>query len=99
MLKKDNFIFGIVLGLIAPLVGLLLLKYRKFGMLSFKEVFQLLYTQPGHGLITAALSVSLMMNALFFTLYINSRIDKTAKGIFLATVVYGVIILGVKFLG
>ncbi len=99
MLKKDNFIFGIVLGLIAPLVGLLLLKYKKFGMLSFKEVFQLLYTQPGHGLITAALSVSLMMNALFFTLYINSRIDKTAKGIFVATVVYGVIILFVKFLG
>ena len=67
-------------------------------MLSFREVLQFMYYQPGHGLITAGLAVSLMMNAFFFTMYINARRDKTAKGIFIMTVLYGVIILMVKYL-
>jgi hypothetical protein len=98
MFKKDNLIYGCVLGIVAPLVGLLLLKYRKFGMLSFKEVFQLLYTQPGHGLLTAGLTISLMMNAVLFTLYINKRKDQTGKGLFITTVIYGVVILMIKYL-
>ncbi|MBS1495391.1 MAG: hypothetical protein JSU03_08120 [Bacteroidetes bacterium] len=96
--KKDNFVFGCILGILAPIVGLLLLKYYKFGMLNFKEVLQFIYYQPGHGIMTAGLSVSLLMNAIFFTFYINSRRDKTAKGIFITTVLYGVIILLIKYL-
>ncbi|MEO7045809.1 MAG: hypothetical protein ABI091_10925 [Ferruginibacter sp.] len=96
--KKDNFVFGCILGFVAPIVGLLLLKYYKFGMLSFKEVLQFIYYQPGHGIMTAGLSVSLLMNAILFTFYINSRRDKTAKGIFITSVFYGVIILLIKYL-
>ena len=98
MFKKDNFIYGCTLGIVAPLAGLLILKYYKFGMLTFKEVLQFVYYQPGHGLMTAGLTVSLMMNAFFFTMYINARRDKTAKGIFLTTVLYGIIILLIKYL-
>ncbi len=98
MIKKDNFIYGCVLGILAPLVGLLLLKYRRFGNLNFKEVFQFLYLQPGHGLITAGLTISLMMNAVLFTLYINNRRDQTGKGLFITTVIYGVVILLIKYL-
>ena len=98
MFKKDNFIFGCILGLLAPMVGLLLLKYYKFGMLSFKEVVQFIYTQPGHGIMTAGLSVSLMMNAFFFTMYVNNRKDETGKGLFVTTVLYAVFILLIKYL-
>jgi hypothetical protein len=98
MFKKDNFIFGCILGIVAPIVGLLLLKFYKFGMLSFKEVLQFIYTQPGHGIMTAGLSVSLMMNAFFFTMYVNNRKDETGKGLFVTTVVYGVVILIIKYL-
>ena len=98
MFKKDNLIYGLILGFLAPVAGLLMLKYYKFGMLSFKEVLQFMYYQPGHGLITAGLTVSLMMNAFFFTMYVNARRDKTAKGIFITTVIYGVVILLVKYL-
>lgn len=99
MFKKDNFVFGCILGLAAPVAGLVLLKFYKFGMLSFKEVLQFMYVQPGHGLITAGLTVSLMMNAFFFTMYINAGRDKTSIGIFITTVIYGIIILLVKYLG
>ena len=98
MFKKDNFIYGFVLGLLAPIIGLLLLKYYKFGMLSFKEVLQFIYTQPGHGILTAGLSVSLMMNAFFFTMYVNARRDETGKGLFVSTILYGIIILLIKYL-
>ncbi len=98
MFKKDNFVFGCVLGVLAPLVGLILLKYYKFGMLSYKEVLQFIYTQPGHGIMTAGLSVSLMMNAFFFTMYVNNRRDQTVKGLFITTVLYAVIILLIKYL-
>ncbi len=98
MFRKDNLVFGLILGFIGPLIGLILLKYYKFGMLTFKEVFDFMRLQPGHGLITAGLTVSLMMNAFFFTMYINARRDETAKGIFITTVVYGIIILLVKYL-
>jgi hypothetical protein len=96
--KKDNLIYGLVLGFVAPVVGLLLLRYYKYHMLTFKEVWQLIYLEPSHRLLTAGLSVSLMMNAILFTLYINSRKDKTAKGIFITTLVYGIIILLLKYL-
>ncbi len=98
MFKKDNFIFGCILGIVAPILGLLLLKFYKFGMLSFKEVLQFIYTQPGHGIMTAGLSLSLMMNAFFFTMYVNNRKDDTGKGLFLTTVIYGVVILLIKYL-
>lgn len=98
MFKKDNFIYGCILGFLAPLVGLLLLKYYKFGMLSFKEVLQFIYTQPGHGILTAGLSVSLVLSAFFFTMYANEKRDKTLKGLFVTTVFYGVVILLIKYL-
>jgi hypothetical protein len=98
MFKKDSIIFGVVLGILGPVIGLLLLKYKRFGMLSFKEVFQYMSLQPGHGMLTAGLTVSLLMNAILFTIFINTRIDKTAKGIFISTLLYGVIVLVMKFI-
>jgi hypothetical protein len=98
MFKKDNFIFGCVLGILSPVLGLLLLKFYKFGMLNFKEVLQFVYTQPGHSILTAGLSVSLMFNAFFFTMYANAKKDETIKGLFVTTVLYGVVILLIKYL-
>jgi hypothetical protein len=43
-----------------------------------------------------ALSLSLLLNAAIFTLYINAEKDHTAKGIFVTTLVYGLIILSIK---
>ncbi|MFT3911210.1 MAG: hypothetical protein QM737_17450 [Ferruginibacter sp.] len=94
--KKDNFIFGMIIGLIAPLLGLLLFKIYKFGVFTFKETFQFLVYEPGFRTLTVGLSLSLLLSALMFTLYINSGKDKTAKGIFVTTMIYGLFILIVK---
>ena len=96
ILFKDNTKLGLLLGTIAPLLGLLAFKWYKFGIFSYKEFFQFLYVEPGFRTLSAALSISLLANALFFTLYINAGKDKTAKGIFITTCIYGLVILLIK---
>ena len=94
--KKDNFIFGAILGFIGPLVGVLLFKYVKFRSFGYSELFEYMYREQGHRTISVALSLALMVNAVLFTIYINSRKDKTAKGIFVLTCIYGFTILCIK---
>lgn len=94
-LKKDNFIFGLALGFIAPIIGFLLFKLYKFQGLTLTEMLQWMKLNPN--LITVSISVSLMANAILFTIYINSYRDKTAKGIFVLTVVYAIIAMIFKY--
>ncbi|MBC7625941.1 hypothetical protein [Ferruginibacter sp.] len=95
--KKDNFWLGTVLGLVGPVIGFTIFKLLKYRMFSLKEMYQ--WMTLNHNLITAWISVSLFANALLFTLYVNARIDKTAKGIFLVTVIYAITALLIKFFG
>ena len=94
--KKDSFIFGMIIGFIAPLLGLLLFKMYKFRVFSFKETFQFMVLEPGYKTLSVGLSLSLLLSALMFTLYINAGKDNTAKGIFVTTMIYGLFILIVK---
>lgn len=97
ILKKDNFLLGTMLGLLGPLIGFVIFKLIKYSSFSLKEMYQ--WMTMNHNLITAWISVSLFANALLFTIYVNARIDKTAKGIFLVTVIYAVAALLIKFFG
>jgi hypothetical protein len=95
MFKKDNFIFGMALGLVAPVIGFMFYKLIKFQEFSLSDMLQFLKTSPN--LISASISVSLLANAILFTVYINGRRDKTAKGIFLLTVIYAIIAMVFKY--
>ena len=97
ILKKDNFWLGTLIGLIGPVIGFAIFKLIKYRNFSLKEMYQ--WMTLNHNLITAWISVSLFANALLFTLFVNSRIDKTAKGIFAVTVLYAVTALLIKFFG
>jgi len=100
ILKKDNFIFGFVMGLIAPIGGFMIFKSYKFGSYGWKEVLNLLFfDQDGHRLLTVGISLSLLANAILFTIYINAGIDKTAKGLFAATIIYALTALSIKTFG
>ena len=97
--KKDSLVFGLVLGFIAPILGLLLFKMYKFGIFTYKETFQFMYYEPGHKTLSVGMTLSLLLNAFLFTMYINAMKDKTAKGIFISTVLYGIAILLIKTFG
>src|SRR5687768_17265489 len=94
--KRDAVKLGLIWGLIAPILGLVIFILYKLGNLTVYEGFQYLLLEPGLRLFSAALSLSLLLNALLFTFYINSNKDLTAKGIFFATIAYGFVILIIK---
>lgn len=97
MLKKDNLLFGVIMGLIAPMLALIIYFFVSFYPkgASFSEFIYFLRTNSI--LLTSVSTLSLFANAVIFTIYINSHRDKTAKGIFVSTLVYGIFVLLVKF--
>lgn len=92
---KDNLKYGLVLGLLLPFLGMIGFYFYKFSRLTVWEFIQ--YLGIEQKLITSMLSFSLLANAIFFTLFVNRHVDKTAKGIFIMTCVYGVAVLALKF--
>ncbi|MBS1737281.1 MAG: hypothetical protein JSS98_11850 [Bacteroidetes bacterium] len=93
--KKDNFVFGLSLGLIAPIIAMLIYKLYKLEGLSIAEMFQWFKLNPN--LVSGFISVSLLANAILFTIYINGHRDKTAKGIFVLTIIYAVVAMIFKY--
>ena len=94
--KRDNLKLGIVLGLIGPALGLVVIYFVRsdFRSLTFSEYLDYVFTN--NRLITSIGSLSLLANVVMFTLYVNTHRDKTAKGIFLITLLYGIGILVLK---
>ena len=96
ILKRDTIKLGLLLGFVGPLLGIFLYKFVKFKIFTLKETFQYMLYEPGHKTLSVALTLALFVNAVLFTIYLNTRKDKTAKGIFLVTLVYGVVVLFLK---
>ena len=92
--KKDNLRLGLALGMLGPILGLALIWQFKFNEMPFAEFLELFMSN--NRLITSIGSLSLLANAVLFTIYINTERDETAKGIFISTVIYGIGILLLK---
>lgn len=95
-LKKNSLKLGLVIGLIAPLLGLVILYFLKFPSYAFGDFLH--YFLKENRLITSLGSLCLLANVVFFTIYINTNRDETAKGIFAVTLIYGIGILLLKVL-
>jgi hypothetical protein len=95
--KKDNLKLGIVLGLIAPLLAMMIYYFWNFAR-SFSVGDYLFMMKTNKPLLTAISSISLLANAVLFTVYINTHRDQTAKGIFVATLLYGIAVLLYKMI-
>lgn len=94
--KKDNLKLGLVLGLLGPLLGLTVIYFIQYSGFGFGEFLDLFLNT--NRLITSIGSLSLLANVVLFTLYVNTGRDKTAKGIFIITLIYGIGILLLKIL-
>ena len=95
--KRDNLKFGILLGIIGPLLAMVIYYFWVFSRtISLMEYFYVLRTNKQ--LLTAISSISLLANAVLFTVYINTHRDKTAKGVFVATLIYGIFVLVYKLI-
>ncbi|HEX6432295.1 MAG TPA: hypothetical protein VF008_31600 [Niastella sp.] len=97
MFKKDNLRFGMLLGFIAPLLSLIVYYFIKFyPLFTVKDFINFIGANKSQ--ITAISVPCLVLNIALFTFYINTRRDKTAKGIFAITLVYAIMALLLKFI-
>jgi len=93
--KKDNLKLGMVYGFIAPFVAMFLYYFIVFAdKINLSEYF--FYIRTNKTLLTGVSSISLVANAILFTIFINTYRDKTAKGVFVITLVFGVAVLLIK---
>lgn len=97
MFKKDNLQLGLIMGLVAPVIAMFLYYLVTLArLINFQEYIY--YLKTNKSLLTGVSSVSLVANAILFTIYINSKRDKTAKGIFVSTLIYGIAVLLIKLI-
>ena len=94
ILTKDNLRLGLLLGLIGPLLGLIVIYFVKFPSYPFGDFLD--YFIHDNKMLTSVGALSLLANAVLFTIYVNTQRDLTAKGIFILTLIYGIAILVLK---
>lgn len=92
---KDNYITGILFGLLLPFIGFFGFYQWKFNFIPLKEFLLLLGHQKS--VLSAMISVSLIFNGAALTLFFNKQKDKVAKGIFFTTLVYAIVAMSVKW--
>lgn len=94
-LKKDSFVLGLILGFLAPFVGIVVFYLVKFTSMSFKEFLEVMVMWKSF--FTSVITVSLIADGALFTIYINTDKDETARGIFVTTLVYTILCLVLKY--
>ena len=93
-LTRDNFKLGLLLGLITPMIVLVIIYFMKFSSMDFNDFMSSFFTHKQ--LITFFGVWCLVGNIALFTFYINTRRDRTGRGIFTITLIYGIAILLLK---
>jgi len=88
-LKRNSLVFGIILGLIAPLLGMLGYYFWKFyPTYSLGNFFSIIFSNKT--ILSGLSTFALFANVILLTLYLNTRRDETAKGVFLISCIYAI---------
>ena len=94
-MKRNLPIFGFTLGVIMPLIGLTvmyLLWGHKEGLWEFTTM---LFRMPGQA--SKVFTLSLLANLLPFLYFMVKRLDYSLRGVVIATMLYAVLIVLIKF--
>jgi hypothetical protein len=92
--KFDHLLIGIVIGLLAPSIGIVIFYYSKF---THASLAQFISTSVEEKLLSPLLSLCAVINLGVFYLIIRTEKYLTAKGVILATFIYGLAIVLLKF--
>ncbi len=94
-MKRNVSLLGLIIGLFTPMLGVLIMYLVKFGGESFESFFRIL--TRNFDVAAMVLSLSILANVIPFIYYTNRRLDLTARGILIATMLYAVLIVLLKF--
>jgi hypothetical protein len=91
---KDSLRLGIVLGFLSPIIGVIVFYFWKASANPFGVFIET--ALQNKQFLTVLISFSLFANAVVFTLYVNKRKDRTARGIFISTCIYAITAIIIK---
>ncbi len=88
-------VIGFLLGLILPFIGFLIVFLILGGGHNFGPFFQRLLTY--HKELATVISLSILANLIPFIYFNSKRLDAAARGVFIATMLYAVVIVLLRF--
>jgi hypothetical protein len=94
-MKRDNAVLGLIIGLLMPLPGMVVVYLFLFQQFTFEAFLGRVFDSGSVAAKVIALSVT--ANILPFILFTNRRRDRTGRGIMIATMLYGVLFVLLKF--
>ena len=94
-MKRNVPIFGLLIGLFAPVLGFVIMYFIWGHGNTFSAFCRALMND--HDTASKVLSLALLINLLPFSLYTRKRLDYTARGILVATMLYAVFIILIKY--
>jgi hypothetical protein len=93
--RYDKLLPALLLGFLFPLLCFSLYAKFRFPEVPLTEIY-------GHvqklGITSAMLSLSVFLNLFIFFFFIWRKADKAAKGVLLATMLYAVVVVYIKFI-
>lgn len=92
---RNNPIVGFILGLIGPLLGLIIMKFIWFPHAAVGDYMQMLIHTKDT--MFKIFSLSMLVNLLPFIFFNSKRYDHAARGVFIATMLYVVFIVIVRY--
>ena len=93
-MSKDNTILGFVVGLITPLVVMLGFWQVQFGHTSLRGFYEVMVQSSN---LPGLISIGLLGNLAGFFLFYKLKLDVSARGVIMATFLYGLVIVILKF--
>ncbi len=93
-MNRDSMILGLIVGIIAPLLVMLGFWKVQFGhtsLIGFYEVMIQSNNLPG------LISIGLLGNLGAFFVFYRLKLDVSARGVIMATFMYGLVIVALKF--
>ena len=94
-MKRNSLLLGVVLGLIAPMLGMAAYYFLKFyPTYSIADFVGIVLSEKT--ILSALSTFALFANVVLLTIYLNTRRDETAKGIFLISCIYAIAAIVIK---
>ncbi len=94
MRNNDSQLIGFIFGIIGPLIGTVIYYFLQFSHVSFMEFIEVVLKA---GKLSAVISLSTIFNLVVFFLFIWKNKPLSARGVILATFIYVLLVILVKF--
>ena len=92
--KINNIKLGMLLGIIAPVLSMLVIYLVKFSEYNFQELIDLLVAK---GIFTKIISLCVIPNLALFFFFLNKNYYYSARGVLISTILFAFFVFISKF--